>query len=70
MKFVLTAIVLFLDAFPVLAAVQEQAADPAAIEPLGTGYLIGIAAVFLAILFAVCWHYMKWDDDSDKNDPK
>jgi len=70
MKRLFFAIQLFLLSLPSFAATQEAAAEAPPIEPLGTGYIIVLAVVSIAVL-AVLWkYYGRFDKEEDKADRK
>jgi len=70
MKRILSAILLFLMSLPAIAATGEAKAAEAAIEPLGTPYVILIGLVFIGLLIGFGMYYLRWDKEEDKRDPK
>ena len=66
----LSAIVLFLISIPAIAATEEAKAAEAAIEPLGTPYVILIGLIFIGLLVGFWRYYMRWDEEEKKQDPK
>lgn len=66
----LSAIVLFLISIPAIAATEEAKAAEAAIEPLGTPYVILIGLIFIGLLVGFWMYYMRWDEEEKKQDPK
>ena len=70
MKQSLIAMLFSLMSLPVIAATGEASAAEAAVEPLGTPYVILIGLVFIALLVGFGWYYLRWDKEEDKQDPK
>jgi len=70
MKNVLSAAFLSLFSLPVLSATQEATTETPLIEPLGTGYLVILGVVAVAVFFGLWKYYMQWDDEEDKSDRK
>jgi len=70
MKQTLSAIVIFLMSLPAIAATGEASAAEAAIEPLGTPYVILIGLIFIGLLVGFWMYYMRWDEEEKKQDPK
>lgn len=55
---------------PAIAATGEANAAEAAVEPLGTPYVILIGLVFVGLLIGFGMYYLRWDKEEDKQDPK
>jgi len=70
MKRITSAIVYFLVFLPAIAVAVETNAAEAAVEPLGTPYVILIGLAFIALLVGFGWYYLRWDEEEDKQDPK
>jgi hypothetical protein len=70
MKRITSAIVFFLMSLPAIAATEVAKAAEAAVEPLGTPYVILIGLVFIALLVGFGMYYLRWDEEEDKQDPK
>jgi hypothetical protein len=70
MKRTLSAIVVFLMSLPAIAATEEAKAAEAAVEPLGTPYVILIGLVFIGLLVGFGMYYLRWDEEEKKQDPK
>ena len=70
MKRNLSAMHLFLMSLPALAATGNTSAAEAAIEPLGTPYVVLIGLIFIGLLVGFWLYYMRWDKEEDKQDPK
>ena len=70
MKRTLSAIVFYLMSLPAIAATGEAKAAEAAVEPLGTPYVILIGLVFIGLLIGFGMYYLRWDKEEDKQDPK
>lgn len=70
MKRILSAMVLSLMSFPAFAVTEDKSAAEAAVEPLGTPYVILIGLVFIALLVGFGVYYLRWDKEEDKQDPK
>ena len=70
MKQALSAMVIFLMSRPAIAATGEASAAEAAIEPLGTPYVILIGLIFIGLLVGFWMYYMRWDEEEKKQDPK
>ena len=64
------AIFLSLMSFPAIAAIGETSAAEAAIDPLGTPYVILIGLIFIGLLVGFWMYYMRWDEEEKKQDPK
>ena len=70
MKRALSAIAFSLMSLPAIAATEEAKAAEAAIEPLGTPYVILIGLIFIGLLVGFWMYYMRWDEEEKKQDPK
>ena len=71
MQSVAHAVLLFLLPLAVMAATEGTGATEAPpIEPLGTGYLVLLGVISLIVLVGFWRHYMRWDEEEDKSDPK
>lgn len=70
MKRALSASAFFLMSLPAIAATEEAKAAEAAVEPLGTPYVILIGLVFIGLLVGFGMYYLRWDKEEDKKDPK
>ena len=70
MKRILSAMLLFLTSLPAIAVTGDTSAAEAAIEPLGTPYVVLIGLIFLGLLVGFWMYYMRWDKEEDKQDPK
>lgn len=70
MKRTLSAILLFLMSLPAIAVTGDTSAAEAAIEPLGTPYVVLIGLIFIGLLVGFGMYYLRWDDEEDKQDPK
>jgi hypothetical protein len=55
---------------PAIAATEEAKAAEAAVEPLGTPYVILIGLVFIGLLVGFGMYYLRWDEEEKKQDPK
>ena len=55
---------------PAFAITGDKSAAEAAVEPLGTPYVILIGLVFIALLVGFGMYYLRWDKEEDKQDPK
>ncbi len=53
---------------PILAATQEAA--PPEVPPLGTGYVLFLIVVLVAILAGFWWYYSRPEPGDDKSKPK
>jgi hypothetical protein len=62
--------VFFLMALPAIAVTGDTSAAEAAVEPLGTPYVILIGLVFIALLVGFGMYYLRWDKEEDKKKPK
>ena len=67
MKNALSSVLLFLTSLPAIAAMEANTAE-AAIEPLGTFYVVCIGLVFVGLLVGFYLYYMRWNDEEDKPD--
>lgn len=65
MKNAIPAVLLFLTSLPAIAATEPNAPE-AAVEPLGTFYVVCIGLVFVGLLVGFYLYYMRWDEDEDK----
>ena len=61
---------LSLMSLPASAITGDKSAAEAAVEPLGTPYVILIGLVFIALLVGFGMYYLRWDKEEDKQDPK
>jgi len=68
MKNALTTLLLLLAPLAAIAATETGAAAEAAVEPLGTLYLVCIALAFVGMLAGFYWYYMRWDKEEDEQD--
>jgi NhaP-type Na+/H+ or K+/H+ antiporter len=67
MKSVFSAVLLFLTSLPAIAATEVNTAE-AAVEPLGTFYVVCMGLVFIGLLVGFYLYYMRWNDEEDKSD--
>jgi len=70
MNRILSAMVFFLVSLPAIAITGDTNAAEAAVEPLGTPYVILIGLVFIGLLVGFGMYYLRWDNEEDKKDPK
>ncbi len=70
MKNAISTILLFLMSLPSIAATEEARAADAAVEPLGTFYVVCIGLVFVGLLVGFWLYYMRWDEEEDKPNQK
>ncbi len=70
MKKTLPSILLFLMSLPAIAVTGDASTAEAAVEPLGTPYVILIGLIFIGLLVGFGMHYLRWDEEKDKPDPK
>jgi len=68
MKNALTTLLLFLAPLAAIAATETANAAEAAVEPLGTLYLVCITLVLVGMLAGFYWYYMRWNKDEDEQD--
>ena len=70
MQRTLAAILLFLLSFSAVAVTGEPGTAEAAVEPLSAAYLALLGLILVVVLGFFWKHYMRWDEEEDKQDPK
>jgi hypothetical protein len=70
MKRLLSIILLTLAPLSAIAATETASAAEAAVEPLGTVYVVCIGLAFVVLLVGFWLYYMRWDEEADKPDAK